>query len=406
MPSTPPRVATLVICTAAGEMLGALPPFETVLPWWQNTTDLVRGARERYGVDVTVLRLLEATLPTAPGGAVTYLAQLAGALPAGLPLETWRATPEDHPLPLSYARPGGPGRDLAWATERLAEQGVKPSAPPEQMRTWNLSALWQIPVESGHVSLKCVPPFFAHEGRVLSRLAGARVPTLNAASDEGRILMAEIPGEDLYGAGRAVLLPLVKLLVDLQLDWVGREAELLDLGLPDWRGPALSVSIESVARRNAQHLADDDRRTVSRFVAGLVRRFDAIDECGLPDTTIVHGDFSPGNARGDGEHLVLLDWGDCGVGHPLLDQASFFDRTPSEDHDVIGRHWQGLWQGAVPGSDVARAARLLAPVAAARQAVIYQGFLDRIEPSEHPYHRHDSPQWLSRVAALVRTEAG
>ena len=45
---------------------------------------------------------------------------------------------------------------------------------------------------------------------------------------------------------------------------------------------------------------------------------------------------------------------------------------------------------------------LLAPIAAARQAVIYQGFLDCIEPAEHPYHAADPADWLGRTAALVR----
>jgi len=45
---------------------------------------------------------------------------------------------------------------------------------------------------------------------------------------------------------------------------------------------------------------------------------------------------------------------------------------------------------------------MLAPIAAARQAVIYRGFLDRIEPAEHPCHRGDPAEWLQRTAALVR----
>jgi hypothetical protein len=61
--------------------------------------------------------------------------------------------------------------------------------------------------------------------------------------------------------------------------------------------------------------------------------------------------------------------------------------------------------GGGPGSDPDRAAALLAPVAAARQAVVYQVFLDGIEPSEQPYHRADSPEWLGRAAVLVRAEA-
>ncbi len=66
--------------------------------------------------------------------------------------------------------------------------------------------------------------------------------------------------------------------------------------------------------------------------------------------------------------------------------------------------WLAHWREAVPGSDPARALTLLAPIAAARQAVIYRGFLDNIEPAEHPYHAADPVDWLSRTAALVRAE--
>jgi hypothetical protein len=40
------------------------------------------------------------------------------------------------------------------------------------------------------------------------------------------------------------------------------------------------------------------------------------------------------------------------------------------------------------------AARVVTPLAALRQALIYQGFLDRIEPDERVYHRADVPHWL------------
>jgi hypothetical protein len=56
------------------------------------------------------------------------------------------------------------------------------------------------------------------------------------------------------------------------------------------------------------------------------------------------------------------------------------------------------------GSDPEQAAALIAPVAAARQAVIYQRFLDGMEASEHPYHQADVPDWLGRTAALARAE--
>ena len=199
MHSPPPRVVTLVLCTPAGEVLGHLPPFQASLPWWQEAGDLVAWVREHHGVGVTILRVLDASLPAPPGGGVTYLAEVDGEQARGLPLSSWPGVLEPHPLRLPYAEPGGPDRDLAWADARLVDQGYVRTGPPQQMRTWNLSSLWRIPVEGGSVWLKCVPPFFAHEGAVIGRLQDGPVPRL-LAHDPGRVLMPDIPGEDLYGA--------------------------------------------------------------------------------------------------------------------------------------------------------------------------------------------------------------
>ena len=90
----------------------------------------------------------------------------------GQPLMPWDGELTDHPLRLPYAEPGGPARDLAWAAERLQEEGLRLVGRPQQVRTWNLSSLWRLPLEDGAAWLKCVPSVFAHEGAVLDRLAG------------------------------------------------------------------------------------------------------------------------------------------------------------------------------------------------------------------------------------------
>jgi Ser/Thr protein kinase RdoA (MazF antagonist) len=218
------------------------------------------------------------------------------------------------------------------------------------------------------------------------------------------VLMAEIPGNDLYEAPLARLQEMVTLLVGLQREWRGRTDELLALGLPDWRAAALARAITRVIERTFDVLSAEDRETLAGFVRGLPDRLAAADACGLPQT-LVHGDFYPGNLRGDESRLVLLDWGDCGVGQPLLDEASFLEDLPPHDAQIVRAHWHSAWCAAVPGSDPQRASRLLAPAAAARRAVIYREFLDRIEPSEAPYHHGDPAAWLARTAALVRREA-
>lgn len=115
----------------------------------------------------------------------------------------------------------------------------------------------------------------------------------------------------------------------------------------------------------------------------------------------MHSDFHPGNVRGDGRDLTLLDWGDSGVGHPLLDQPVVLERCPPDALASIDDQWSRLWLALLPGSSPAKAANLLAPIAAARQAVIYRRFLDNIEPSEHPYHRFEPAEWLRKTAALL-----
>ena len=82
-----------------------------------------------------------------------------------------------------------------------------------------------------------------------------------------------------------------------------------------------------------------------------------------------------------------------------------FDRAPPDPVEPLRDRWTNEWEVAIPGSDPRQAALLLAPVAAARQAVIYGKFLDNIEPSERPYHNADPSNWLARTAELVRGEA-
>ncbi len=390
----PPRSVTLVLCLRDGTVLGALPPFQVTVPWWQEVGPVVDAAREVAGVEVTVLRLLGAASDTGCGGPVTYLAEVD--TPVG-PLTPWREPVSDHPLRLPYARPGGPAADLTWADAALTRLGRSRTAAPQQVRTWNLSSLWRLPTGDGDAWLKVVPPFFAHEGAVIAALGSPDVPSL-LATDGPRVLMAGLPGADLYEAEGEMLTRMVDLLVGLQAQWTGRSAELLGLGLPDWRSEPFTAAAAVMLDRTAGQLDLDTRRTCERVVAGLPARFAALEACGVPDT-LVHGDFHPGNLIGDQSHLALLDWGDCGVGNPLLDRSAFLPRVPQAQRAGVLDHWDGRWRAAVPGCDPARAAELAGPVAALRQAIIYDGFVQAIEPSERIYHAIDAARWLRTLAA-------
>lgn len=57
-----------------------------------------------------------------------------------------------------------------------------------------------------------------------------------------------------------------------------------------------------------------------------------LSTAGLP-TTLVHGDFHPGNWRSDGAGQQILDWGDAYVGHPAADIRRLVEWLPA-DHGV------------------------------------------------------------------------
>jgi hypothetical protein len=387
---------TLVLLDPAGAPLGALPPVHVDFPYWQEVSDVVAAVRARDGIDVQVLRLLDVEGEFGGPARVTYLAQVAGAAPVGLAPAGPDLSP--HPLRAAYAEPGGPAASVRWAVAALESLG-SPGAVAVQQRTWNLSAIWRLDVAGAPVAwLKQVPRFFAHEAATLALVAGvapALVPPLLAAGEQGRMLLAHVPGQDGYDADAAVRARIAEEFHPVQAAFAGRPDDLLATGMPDARlDPAALAGVAG------PHLADVDG--LAALVDDLPRRLAAIAGCGLPDT-LVHGDLHPGNVRVGGDRLVLMDWGDSTLGHPALDILRLTGGLPAAESGDLIAAWALRWRRTVPGSDPQRAVELIRPVAHLRHAAVYAGFLAAIEPSEHPYHAADVAHHLRAAAGSARS---
>ncbi len=378
------RVVTLVACDDDGTVLGQLEPFTVETPWWQDM-----GPLHRCYPALTVLRLLDGVpaLGATMGGHVRYLAEACSRTRAWTSLLSCDVVVADHPLRMPWARPGGPGADIAWASGLVERNG-----PAVQHRTWNLSAIWSMPTADGTAWLKCVPGFFGHEGAVLGLLAGRGVPQLIAAVGH-RILLRDMGGRDGYHATVEETLRLIDSLVEIQRGTMARVPELLAAGVPDARWPVLLPELEALVSRRAPC----DTRLL-RLLDTAEDRAKAIDECGVPDG-LVHGDAYPGNARLGTEPPVWFDWGDSRVGNPLLDLA-VLESVPDR-RQLLEQHWLAAWARAVPGSEPGRAWKLLRPLAALRAALVCQTFVDNIEPSERVYHAGDVGPALELAAVLV-----
>ena len=395
------REVTLVLCTAQGELLGAAPAFAVQDEWWRDVEEVVTAARADLRVDVRVLRILDmpAHADFPGGGPVTYLAEVDA--PPQAPLEAW---PDDpllpHPNRLSYAKPGGHQLDLDWAATTLAARHVEVTAPPVQVRTWNLSSIWRLPTSVGPVWLKVTPPFCASEAAVMPLLDQRVVPNVLGACPN-RVLLADVPGEDQYDARGDELRSMVRALVGIQAEWIHRVPELEALGVLDKRAAAALPRIHAVVDRNRHELDDDTRRDLDVLVEGLPERFVALADCGIPDT-LVHGDFHPGNVRGSPGHYRILDWGDCGIGNPMLDLRPSFEYFSPADQLGSVDIWDTEWSRRAPGGAARRAAELARPLGPLFGAVVYQKFLDHIENSERPYHEGDPAHTLRNAVSLAR----
>jgi hypothetical protein len=393
------RTVTLALVDGSGRAVGTLPlPGPTTSPWWQDVADVVDLARRAHGVEVAVLRLLSSDLPHPPGGHLTYLAQYDGPAPAGLVADADR--PEwtsPHPLRMPWARPGGPATSLAWALRVLREHGRTVRAR-QQRRNWHLSSIWRLDTDAGPAWLKEVPPFFAHEGAVLRWLDRPTTPVVLGAED-GRVLLEDVPGTDRYFADGAERSGMLAALLDIQAHSADRLPELSALGVPDGRGDAFVRQAEELLAREEHRLSDPERAAAWPLVAELPARFAALAECGVPDT-LVHGDFHPGNVRSDGHSVVIIDWGDCVVGHPALDLLRMRDWELTEPAPGLDAEWCAFWRRAVPGCDPERALELIGPIAGLLGALVYGGFVRAIEPAEHGYHEADI---LPALRQAIRT---
>ena len=131
-------------------------------------------------------------------------------------------------------------------------------------------------------------------------------------------------------------------------------------------------------------------------MAAVPGRFAAIEACGLPDT-LVHGDFHPGNVRGDEHRRAIIDWGDSFVGNPAFDILTLANGLEEADRRYLIAEWAERWRADVPGCEPERALDLFGPINHLRGAVIYNRFVANIEPAEHPYHAPDVPACLDRA---------
>jgi hypothetical protein len=122
------RRVSLVLCSRTGELLGKLPAFMIDDPWWPEVHSVIDAARERFAVEVVVLRLVDVVSDTHNGGDVTYLAELVQEPPGDLALTPAPAmVNEEQPLRAAWARRSSRTRGLSsrWSVSTSRRSSLR-----------------------------------------------------------------------------------------------------------------------------------------------------------------------------------------------------------------------------------------------------------------------------------------
>lgn len=359
------------VVTSGERCVGSVGPFAVDLPWWAEVEQVVMHLRAVLGVPAYVVRLLGVHGGDgARDGHVTYHVEAPGTT---VPLPAAAMFTEDDPLRAHWATADGLRSLFEWAGDTIVLTG-----PVEQRKTWNLAGLFRLPTEDGPVWLKAIPPFATDEASVIAAL-GAVDPTLVPtvlASAPGRLLLADVPGEDCWHAPETVLANGIQRFVAAQ--------SVLATTPPGLQARDYVAEIGMLLERDIGLTATE--RANAR---ALLPRWTELDDCGLPNT-VVHGDFHSGNWRShNGGPPVMLDFADAHFGTPAIDGLRVVDFLDVDKKAAARTAWIEAWRSVRSDSDPARALVVAEPLAHLYYAVRYQEFLDGIEESERIYHRDD-----------------
>jgi Ser/Thr protein kinase RdoA (MazF antagonist) len=364
-------------------------PFPVELPWWAEVEPVVAHLEEALGVPVIVLRLL--TVEGSGGGRDGHVTYHVQALQAPGELTACDFVDDDHPLRLPWARASGVQDLLGWAS-----QHVELTGRPTQRKTWNLAGVFRLPTAGGPVWLKAVPAFAAAEPAAIAAFAAVDPDLVPAvlASAPGRLLLADVPGNDCWDASHDVVTDALRRLATAQA-----RIERPPPGIPDRRPEILAAMVGTLLDGPVgAELSPEELRAAK----GLQERWEMLAGCGLPDT-VVHGDFHPGNWRCGTGSPVVLDFADAHLGNPVLDGLRAIDFLPADRRRTAADAWVAAWTAAAPRSRPAEALRIAEPLAHFAYAVRYQEFLDNIEPSERVYHLGDPATMIRHALAGTRS---
>ena len=246
-----------------------------------------------------------------------------------------RESSQDSGCP-TWTTPDALAQARAWTDARLSARGLVSRGEPRIVKQGAISVVWRQATDAGHdVFFKVVPALFALEPPLtewLSRRWPANVPPVLAVDRSRRwMLTRAVDGVALEELDAIeAWTSTARILARIQIDGIGRAAELTACGCPTRDLGAVPDELEPVLTDAVPRCAGTEDAVPDEVVRAARARRDRLRAdavrlagYGLP-ATLIHGDFLAGNVIvAAGGTPVILDWTDGACAHPFFDLVIF-----------------------------------------------------------------------------------
>jgi hypothetical protein len=310
-----------------------------VLCWpdrlWDAAPDVQREFRARYGMEVAALR----TLGKNGLSVICELEALPeSSPPAGSAWQPIESLPPDHLATVKnrdagdvapWQRRGWLEEVRAWIAARVAVRAIA-----QVKAGWSQSCVLEVATDGEPLFFKASPrsgmgePAFI---RALSRSWGAHLPQIVDADEERCwMLMRRVEGHPIEQNDPAALADAARFMARMQLDQAPHAARWIAMGCADRGFEALRRQLPRLLTGIPEWFFESGALTAAERdeMAALVPRAEALcralSDIAIPPVTIHHEDFRDAHVyRTPSGSLVIIDWSDAAIAHPLLTLQRF-----------------------------------------------------------------------------------
>jgi len=388
-----------------------LPRYETSeAHYWQTVAPVNQLANQHLGLKLTTLRCLKTAFDdgkismfyamdgshipadwTLPEGAIWVTHDTLDDLPAEQKtvVDEWFQWQSDTNLiKTEWYRPGWFDKAAAWMEEQFDDRGILMTAPIEQVRSWERSAILRAQTSFGQYYFKALPSMFRHEPSLVKWLAftypddfpkpllvdGWRRWLL--MPDYGSKTLDAVLDIDIWEAA-------LRHFAELQNSLSVRISDLIGLGCPDRRLYRLAEAVEPLLMSSAESLSGssikftDDEMVLLRARIPEFRQACADLAAYSIPPSLEHGDFWAGQVVINGDKSIFIDWSDCSVSHPffslyfLTDADIQLPDVPNARERLRDAYLQ-LWSAYEPLPKLVEAYDLAMKLAPLHHILIYQ----------------------------------